>query len=222
MEVKNLEKSWRHRIGEEFHKEYMKALFDRLESAKREGKIIYPHEGDIFQAFNLTPFDQVKVVILGQDPYHGEDQAHGLAFSVKKKIKIPPSLVNIFQEVQSDVGGEVPTHGDLSAWAEQGVLLLNTSLTVEKGCAGSHQRWGWERFTDCVIEKLNNEKENLVFILWGKPAQKKLKMLSSDKHFILTAPHPSPLSVYRGFWGCQHFSKTNQYLRNSGKSPILW
>lgn len=217
-----LEKSWEQHLGDEFKKPYMEKLLTFLEEEKKAGKIIYPAEKQIFEAFRLTPFDKVKVVILGQDPYHGEGQAHGLCFSVNKNIKIPPSLVNIYKELQSDLGIDIPTHGCLESWAKQGVLLLNTVLTVEDGKAGSHHKRGWETFTDKVIEVLNRDKENLVFILWGSPAHKKAQHVDEKKHFILRSVHPSPLSVYRGFMGSKPFSQTNAYLKLHKIPEINW
>ena len=213
-----IENSWKSYLDSEFQKDYMKDLLAFLQTEKNQGKVIYPETKYIFEAFRLTPLDKVKVVILGQDPYHGKGQAHGLAFSVQKGIKTPPSLVNIFKELKSDLGIEIPEHGCLEGWAKQGVLLLNTVLTVEDGKAGSHHKKGWEKFTDKVIEVLNQEKENLVFILWGLPAQSKAKQVDESRHLILKSVHPSPLSVYRGFMGSKPFSKANAYL----KSKIDW
>ena len=213
---------WKAHLQEELARPYMQELFHFLEKETNSGKIIFPPQSDIFSAFNLTPFSEVKVVILGQDPYHGQNQAHGLAFSVLPGIKPPPSLVNIFKELKDDMGLAIPQHGCLKAWAEEGVLLLNNVLTVEESKAASHQNKGWEKFTDKVIELLNAKKENLVFILWGGPAQKKAKHLDQDKHCILKAPHPSPLSVYRGFMGSKPFSQTNAYLTSKGIAPINW
>jgi uracil-DNA glycosylase len=217
-----LDKSWMPYLGEELSRPYMQELFKFLEKEKAQGKKIYPDESLILEAFRLTPFDKVKVVILGQDPYHGEGQAHGLCFSVKKGVKPPPSLVNIYKEFATDTGHTIPDHGNLEAWAKQGVLLLNTVLTVEDGMAQSHQKQGWENFTDKVIEILNIKKENLVFILWGSPAQKKAAKVDSEKHCILKAVHPSPLSYYRGFLGSRPFSQTNEYLTSKGITPIDW
>lgn len=217
-----LEKSWKKHLGDEFKKPYMEKLLTFLEEEKKAGKIVYPSEDQIFEAFRLTPFDKVKVVILGQDPYHGEGQAHGLCFSVNKNIKIPPSLVNIYKELKDDLGIDIPLHGHLESWAKQGVLLLNTVLTVEDGKAGSHHKKGWEIFTDKVIEVLNRDKENLVFILWGSPAHKKAQHVDEKKHFILRSVHPSPLSVYRGFIGSKPFSQTNAYLKQHNISEINW
>ena len=176
----------------------------------------------VFNAFELCPFDSVKVVILGQDPYHGVNQAHGLAFSVQDSITIPPSLKNIYKELEKDLGTPISKSGNLERWAKQGVLLLNTTLTVESGKAGSHQGWGWETFTDAVIQKISDTKENIVFLLWGKYAQEKGKIIDAGKHLVLTAAHPSPLSAYNGFFGCQHFSKTNIYLRKQNINEIIW
>jgi uracil-DNA glycosylase len=200
----------------------MHSLREFLTSELKRGKTIYPESNNVFSAFNSTPFNKVKVVIIGQDPYHGEDQAHGMCFSVKKGVKIPPSLRNIYKELASDLSIETPQHGLLQSWADQGVLLLNTVLTVEKGMAGSHQGKGWEIFTDRVIDLLNKEKENLVFLLWGSPAQKKAKNVNSEKHLVLKSPHPSPLSAHRGFFGQHHFSKCNHYLKEKGIGPINW
>ena len=217
-----IEKSWEAYLGEEFKKPYMTDLLSFLEKEKAKGKKIYPDEENIFAAFNLTPFKEVKVVIIGQDPYHGENQAHGLSFSVKKGIKIPPSLVNIYKELQSDIGCDLPAHGNLECWAKQGVLLLNAVLTVEEGEAGSHHKKGWEKFTDKVIEVLNRERNNLVFILWGSPAQKKAEKVDSSRHCILKSVHPSPLSYYRGFLGSKPFSQANTYLKEHGIGEINW
>lgn len=216
-----LESSWK-ALEDEFRKPYMQELMSFLEEETKSGKSIYPPRQDIFNAFNLTPYSQVKVVILGQDPYHGPDQAHGLAFSVRSGIKIPPSLVNIFKELHNDMGASIPSHGCLESWARQGVLLLNNVLTVEEGKAGSHHKRDWEIFTDRVIELLNHGKENLVFILWGSSAQKKAKSVNEKKHLILKAVHPSPLSVYRGFLGSKPFSQANAYLISKGIAPIDW
>lgn len=218
----SLEQSWEKYLGEEFERPYMADLFAFLKEEKKKGKVVYPSENHILEAFRLTPFDKVKVVILGQDPYHGPGQAHGLCFSVNKNIKIPPSLVNIFKELKDDMNIEIPTHGCLESWAKQGVLLLNTVLTVEDGKAGSHHKKGWEKFTDKVIEVLNKEKEHLVFILWGSPAHKKAAHVDENKHLCLKSVHPSPLSVYRGFMGSKPFSQANAYLRKNNLSEIDW
>jgi uracil-DNA glycosylase len=214
--------SWKNYLENEFKLPYMRELKNFLGKEEKQGKIIYPNSKVIFSALNETPFDTVKVIILGQDPYHGVGQAHGMAFSVNQGVALPPSLKNIYKEISSDLGGEIPESGFLQRWAKQGVLLLNTVLTVEHGKAGSHRGQGWERLTDKIIQSLNDNKEDLVFLLWGAPAQKKAQMIDSRKHLILTAPHPSPLSSYRGFFGCKHFSKTNKFLRSKGIASIRW
>jgi uracil-DNA glycosylase len=193
-----------------------------LKKEKDARKVIYPRGSEFFAALNQTPFDKVKVVILGQDPYHGVNQAHGLCFSVRPGVAPPPSLVNIYKELKSDLGIEPPDHGDLTHWADQGVLLLNATLSVEAGKAGSHQGKGWEEFTDAVINVLNRERAGLVFVLWGSYAQKKGAFIDGEKHLVLKGPHPSPLSAHRGFFGCKHFSKINEYLRSHGERPIDW
>ena len=200
----------------------MKSLKNFLVSEISAGKTIYPKGTEYFSALNLTPFDKVKVVILGQDPYHGPNQAHGLCFSVKPEIPPPPSLINIYKELHSDLGIAPQRHGFLESWAKQGVLLLNSVLTVEQGNAGSHQKKGWENFTDAVIESLNNESENLVFVLWGAYAQKKGQFIDREKHLVLESVHPSPLSAHRGFFGTKPFSQINQYLIQHGSVPIDW
>ncbi|MBN6709819.1 uracil-DNA glycosylase [Haemophilus haemoglobinophilus] len=215
--------TWKDAIGQEKQQPYFQHILQQVQHARQNGKIIYPPQEDVFNAFKLTEFNQVKVVILGQDPYHGVNQAHGLAFSVKPGITPPPSLVNIYKELSADIAGfQIPSHGYLVSWAEQGVLLLNTVLTVEQGLAHSHANFGWETFTDKVIHVLNEQRENIVFLLWGSHAQKKGQFIDRTKHCVLTAPHPSPLSAHRGFLGCQHFSKTNQYLRNHNLTEINW
>lgn len=214
-----LDPSWQAQLAPEFQKPYFQELLHFLEGEK--DKTIYPPQDKIFEAFRLTPLDKVKVVILGQDPYHGEGQAHGLSFSVPKGIKIPPSLVNIYKELHDDVGVKIPEHGNLTEWAQRGVLLLNTVLTVEKGKAGSHHKKGWEKFTDKVIEVLN-QQEHLVFILWGSPAQKKAAKVDESRHCLLKSVHPSPLSVYRGFMGSKPFSQANAYLKKNGIKEIDW
>jgi uracil-DNA glycosylase len=188
----------------------------------RNGAVIYPPGDKIFNALNSTPFDLVKVAMLGQDPYHGPGQAHGLCFSVPEGVQIPPSLVNIYKEIASDLGGQLPASGNLQHWAEQGVLLLNAVLTVERGRAGAHQGKGWEQFTDRVVTELNRSGNGIVFMLWGSYAQKKGAHIDRDRHLVLTAPHPSPLSAHRGFFGCRHFSKANSWLEKQGREPILW
>lgn len=217
-----MEPSWKQRLQGEFSQDYMQGLREFLRQEKQQGKIIYPQENEYFSALNLTPFEQVKVVILGQDPYHGAGQAHGLCFSVPPEVKTPPSLVNIYKELNSDLGFQRSEHGCLVHWAMQGVLLLNSVLTVGQNNAASHQGQGWELFTDKVIEQLNQHAEHIVFILWGSYAQKKGAYIDSTKHLVLTAPHPSPLSAHRGFFGQKPFSRTNEYLTSQGKSPIEW
>jgi len=213
---------WKPFLDKEFEKDYMKDLDQFIEREKKLGKIIYPNKSNFFQAFSLSSLDKIKVVILGQDPYHGENQAHGLCFSVKEGVKIPPSLKNIFKELHSDLNIPIPESGNLNSWASQGVFLLNTTLSVESSRPGSHQNKGWEKFTDRVIEVLNQKKENLVFLLWGSFAQKKAIKLDNQKNLILKAPHPSPLSAYRGFLGCRHFSKTNDFLKRNNITEINW
>jgi uracil-DNA glycosylase len=213
---------WLSVLGEEFTQPYMKELKAFLASEKANKKIIYPKGDNIFKAFELTPFDSVKVVILGQDPYHGPNQAHGLCFSVQDGMNQPPSLINIFKEIERDLKIPPAKHGCLENWAKQGVLLLNSVLTVQQGMAASHQGKGWERFTDRVIEVLNAQKEHLVFLLWGSYAQKKGQFIDRNKHLVLQSVHPSPLSAHRGFIGNGHFSKTNEYLVKQGKTPIDW
>ncbi len=217
-----LHKSWLKYLNSEFEQEYMINLSQFLVEEKQQKKTIYPQEEAIFAAFNRTPFDQVKVVILGQDPYHGPDQAHGLCFSVPEGIKTPPSLVNIYKELHSDIGMPIPSHGCLTHWADQGVLLLNSVLTVEHSMAASHQKRGWEQFTDQCIKYLNEERENIVFMLWGAYAQKKGQIINQERHLVLQAPHPSPLSAHRGFLGCRHFSQANAYLCSHGMQEIDW
>jgi len=218
-----INESWKAVLAEEFEKPYMKDLKAFLQKEKQEGKVIFPPGSLIFNAFNHTPFDKVKVVILGQDPYHGNGQAHGLSFSVQKGVGIPPSLRSIYKELQSDIPGfVVPQHGELTQWADQGVLLLNATLTVRKGEPASHHKKGWEIFTDQVIKTLSEKRSGLVFLLWGKNAQAKIPLIDGKMHTILTAAHPSPYSAYSGFFGCRHFSKTNEILKNQGQPPINW
>jgi uracil-DNA glycosylase len=217
-----LHESWLSRLEDQFQLPYMGSLREFLLTRKRHQAVIYPPGAQIFSALNTTPFEQVRVVILGQDPYHGPGQAHGLCFSVQPGVKVPPSLANIYREIQSDLGLVPPTHGYLQTWAEQGVLLLNAVLTVERGQAGSHQGKGWETFTDAIVELLNDEREGLVFMLWGSYALKKGAVIDRKKHLVLTAPHPSPLSAYRGFLGCRHFSLANEYLQEQQHPPIDW
>ena len=217
-----LEPSWKERVGGYFDRPDMQALSEFLRNELRGGKIVFPPPRQIFAALDATPFDAVKVVILGQDPYHGPGQAHGLCFSVQPGVPVPPSLRNMYAELQRDLGFVPPRHGCLTRWAEQGVLLLNAVLTVEQGLAGSHQGKGWEGFTDSVIEALNREREHLVFMLWGSYAQAKGRLIDRRRHLVLTAPHPSPLSAHRGFIGCGHFSKANAYLVEHGMAPVDW
>ncbi len=220
MSVK-IEPSWKKVLAPEFEKPYFKELTDFVKNEYKD-KTIYPPPGEIFEAFNRTPFDKVNVVILGQDPYHGPGQAHGLCFSVKHGIRTPPSLQNIYKEIHNDVGSPIPGGGNLEHWADQGVLLLNATLTVEARKAGSHQHKGWEEFTDAVVHALAEKKEHLVFLLWGAYAQKKGAFIDREKHLVLEAPHPSPFSADRGFFGCKHFSQTNAYLFAHGQDPIEW
>lgn len=216
-----IQNDWLDAIRGEFRKDYYKKLYEFVKEEYSQ-YVIYPHSEDIFNAFHMTPLSKVKVVIIGQDPYHNVNQAHGLCFSVKPEVDIPPSLVNIYKELHTDIGCKIPNHGYLVKWAEQGVLMLNTVLTVRAHQAGSHQGKGWEQFTDAVIEAVNTQDRPIVFILWGKPAQMKKKMLTNPKHLILEAPHPSPLSAYRGFFGSKPFSKTNEFLQEHGMDPIDW
>lgn len=216
-----IEETWKKVLLDEFNKEYFIKLKQFLIEEKKK-YTVYPPGSQIFAAFNYTPFESVKVVILGQDPYHGPGQAHGLCFSVPKGIPAPPSLQNIFKEINSDLGLPIPNHGNLEKWAKQGVLLLNATLTVRANQAGAHQNKGWEIFTDAAIKALSDHHKGLVFILWGNYAQAKVSIIDSNKHFVLTAPHPSPLSASRGFFGCKHFSKTNRLLTSIGKEPIDW
>jgi uracil-DNA glycosylase len=217
-----LEAGWKQALADEFDRDYMVSLRAFLLQEKQQGKVIYPPSGLIFNAFDKTPFDQVKVVILGQDPYHGPGQAHGLCFSVPEGVPPPPSLVNIFKEIQRDLGEPVSRNGNLEHWADQGVLLLNATLTVQQGLAGSHQGKGWERFTDAAIERLNRDRDGIVFMLWGSYAQKKGALIDRQRHLVLSAPHPSPLSAHRGFLGCGHFSAANVWLQRRGLDPIRW
>ena len=218
-----LEESWKRFLEAEFEKEYMKKLRSFLQSQQEQKRIIYPGNSLIFNAFNHTPFEKVKVVIIGQDPYHGANQAHGLSFSVQKGVPVPPSLQNIFKELQAEYKDfQNPKHGDLSSWADQGVLLLNATLTVEASKAGSHQNQGWEKFTDRVIQTLSEKRTGIVFLLWGKYAQAKAAMIDQNKHLVLMAAHPSPFSAYNGFFGCNHFIKTNEYLEENGEKGIDW
>ncbi len=220
--VIKLEPSWLGLLKDEFELPYMQNLKQFLLQENQHGKTIYPPSDLIFNALNTTPFDSVKVVILGQDPYHAPNQAHGLCFSVLPGVRIPPSLLNIYKEISQDLSVEIPKHGYLQSWAEQGVLLLNATLTVEDNKAGSHQKKGWEQFTDRVIQLLNEQRDGLVFLLWGSYAQKKGQFIDAKKHLVLKAPHPSPLSAHRGFFGTRHFSKANSYLQQQGRNAINW
>lgn len=217
-----LEPGWRQALQDELAQPYMQALRDFLQAERRAGKRVHPAPGDWFNALNSTPLDRARVVILGQDPYHGAGQAHGLCFSVQPGVAAPPSLVNIFKELERDLGIRRSAHGCLQHWADQGVLLLNATLTVEEGRAGSHQGRGWERFTDACVARLDREREGLVFLLWGAHAQRKGQLIDRRRHHVLTAPHPSPLSAHRGFIGCGHFSAANAALVAQGQAPIDW
>jgi uracil-DNA glycosylase len=218
-----LEPSWLKVLGQEFEKPYLKALKSFLLEEKQKGFSVYPKGADIFSAFNHTPFDEVKVVILGQDPYHGTNQAHGLSFSVQKGMAVPPSLKNIYKELASEFADfKIPNHGNLTAWADQGVLLLNATLTVRAHEAGSHQNKGWETFTDKVISELSAQRSELVFLLWGRYAQQKESLIDTKKHHVLKAAHPSPFSAYSGFFGSGHFAKANAFLVEQGLKPINW
>ena len=218
-----IEESWLKILKDEFDKPYMKALKAFLLTEKEKGYEVYPKGSEIFNALNHTSFEKVKVVLLGQDPYHGPGQAHGLSFSVQKGVTIPPSLKNIYKELASDIPGFViPSHGNLTKWADEGVLLLNATLTVRAREAGSHQGKGWEIFTNKIISRISEEHEGIVFLLWGRYAQNKSALIDSSKHKILTAAHPSPFSAYNGFFGCNHFSKTNEILKQEGKNPVDW
>ncbi len=220
MDVK-ISPSWKARLIQEFEKPYFTQLISFVKS-EYQNQTIYPPGNEIFRAFDCCDFDQVKVVIIGQDPYHGAEQANGLCFSVRDTMRVPPSLANIYKEIQSDLGKPIPTSGDLERWARQGILLLNATLTVRAATAGSHQNKGWEEFTDAVIKIISEEKEHVVFMLWGAYAQKKGLMIDRTKHFVLMAPHPSPFSAYSGFFGCKHFSKTNAYLKGIGMTEVEW
>ena len=214
--------TWKDVLNGEKESEYFTKLLKVIANERARGKLIYPANSEIFNALALTPFNLAKVVIIGQDPYHGPNQAHGLCFSVRQGVPAPPSLINIFKELSEDLGVKVPAHGSLTKWAEQGVLLLNAVLTVENGNPQSHAGLGWERFTDRIIRELNDRKSGLVFLLWGSHAQKKCEQIDPKRHFVLKAPHPSPLSAHRGFFGCKHFSRANQILKNQGLEPINW
>ena len=217
-----LEPSWKARVGDWLLQPQMRELSAFLRQRKAAGAQVFPPGPQIFAAFDATPFDATKVVILGQDPYHGRGQAHGLSFSVQPGVPVPPSLLNIYKEIERDLGLPRPQHGFLMPWAKQGVLLLNAVLTVEEGNAGAHQKRGWEGFTDHVVETLNQQREGLVFMLWGSYAQQKGRVIDTQRHRVLKAPHPSPLSAHRGFIGCGHFSAANEYLQRRGQTPIDW
>jgi len=217
-----IEESWKKELQAEFEKDYFKSLVKTLKDEKLAGKEIYPAGSDIFNAFKLTPFAKVKVVILGQDPYHGPGQAHGLCFSVKKGVLVPPSLKNIYKELVKDLNFIIPKHGELTSWAQQGVFMLNASLTVVRSTPMSHAKIGWATFTDKVIQTINERKENVIFLLWGNFAKEKGKLIDASRHTILTAAHPSPFSAYNGFFDCKHFSKTNECLATFGKQTIDW
>jgi uracil-DNA glycosylase len=222
MDVK-IHPSWKSVLEKEFSKNYFIQLTAHLKTEKMLGKTIYPPGSLIFNAFNTTPFEKVSVVIIGQDPYHGDGQAHGLSFSVPTGVKPPPSLINIYKEIESDLGIKMSKeYGNLTKWAQQGVLLLNAALTVRAGEPGSHAKMGWSDFTDAVIQKISDERENIIFILWGKFAQEKVVLIDQNRHYVLKAAHPSPFSVDKGFYGCKHFSKTNELLMKNGKAPIDW
>lgn len=221
MDVK-IEATWKEMLKNEFSKTYFEQAALHVKTEKSQGKTIHPPGSLIFNAFNTTPFDKVKVVILGQDPYHGPGQAHGLCFSVQNGVQPPPSLINIFKELQDDIGIDPPAHGNLTHWAQQGVFLLNASLTVRAGEPMSHSKIGWAQFTDTVIKTISDKKEHVVFLLWGKFAQEKKILIDETKHLILKAAHPSPLSAHNGFLGCKHFSRTNEYLVKNGIDPIDW
>ncbi|NDY96548.1 uracil-DNA glycosylase [Wenzhouxiangella limi] len=217
-----LHPEWRDALAGEFEQDYMRDLKAFLLARKQAGAVIYPPGPEIFNALDSTPLSEVKVVILGQDPYHGPGQAHGLCFSVREGVPPPPSLVNIFRELRSDLGLAIPNHGHLQSWAEQGVLLLNAVLSVERGQAGAHQGQGWERFTDAVVATVNQRCEHVVFLLWGAQAQRKGSAIDTRRHLVLKAPHPSPLSAHRGFLGCRHFSQANAWLAGHGIEPVDW
>jgi uracil-DNA glycosylase len=217
-----LEENWKNLLKKEFDSEYFLKIISHLEQEKKNLVTVYPVEEKIFNALNLTPLNSIKVVIIGQDPYHGVNQAHGLCFSVMKGVQPPPSLVNIFKELKQDIGMPIPTHGELTKWGKEGVLLLNSILTVRANQAASHQSIGWQLFTDSLITLISDQLEGLIFLLWGRYAQSKESLINQDKHFVLKAAHPSPFSAYDGFFGCKHFSKTNEILKSIGKKPIDW
>ena len=221
MSAVRIDPSWKEKLHQEFEKPYFHELSTFVRN-EYETKVVFPNPKNVFRAFDVCPFEQVKVVILGQDPYHGPKQAHGLSFSVEKGVRNPPSLQNIFKELESDLGHPVNHEGDLTRWANQGVLLLNATLTVRRGEAGSHQGKGWEVFTDAAIKTLNVEREHVVFMLWGNYARKKGEFLDRTKHLVLEAAHPSPFSAHSGFFGCKHFSRANEYLAEHGRAPVMW
>ena len=221
MDVK-IESSWKELLKPEFNKPYFQQIVLHLKTERLQKKIIYPPGSFIFNAFDKTPIDNVRVVILGQDPYHGPGQAHGLCFSVQNGVSTPPSLINMYKELHEDIGLKIPNHGNLTHWAEQGVFLLNASLTVRAGEPMSHSKIGWAEFTDTVIRKISDEKDHVVFLLWGRFAQEKRVLINESKHLVLKAAHPSPLSAYSGFFGCRHFSKANAYLISKGIDPVDW
>lgn len=221
MDVK-IEESWKQQLKSEFSKDYFENITAFIKTEKAQGKIIYPPGSLIFNAFEKTPFDKLKVLLLGQDPYHGKGQAMGLSFSVPKGVRPPPSLLNIFKELHDDIGIQIPSTGDLTPWAEQGVMLLNAALTVRAGEPNSHAKIGWHQFTDAVIKKLSDEKEGIVFLLWGSFAHQKQELIDQTRHCVLKAAHPSPYSADKGFFGCRHFSKTNQYLIKQNIDPVDW
>lgn len=221
MDVK-IEAGWKEVLKHEFTQPYFQQTVLHIKTEKSQGKTIYPPGSQIFNAFDTTPFDNIKVVILGQDPYHGPGQAHGLCFSVQNGIPPPPSLVNMFKELNDDIGFHIPQHGNLTNWAKQGVFLLNASLTVRAGEPMSHSKIGWAQFTDTVIKKISEQKQHVVFLLWGRFAQEKRSLIDESKHLVLKAAHPSPLSAHAGFFGCKHFSKTNEYLVSKGIVPVDW
>jgi uracil-DNA glycosylase len=220
MEVR-IESSWKNRLSDEFSQPYFEDLI-RFVKEEYQSQTVYPPGKEIFHAFDCCEFDRVKVVIIGQDPYHGQSQANGLCFSVRTGVRMPPSIVNIFKEIKNDLGKPIPSSGDLERWARQGVLLLNATLTVRASSPGSHQNKGWEKFTDAVIRKVSNEREHIVFLLWGAYAQRKGEIIDRNKNLVLMSPHPSPFSADRGFFGCGHFSKTNAYLKSNGITEIDW
>ena len=221
--MNNLTTTWKDILGEEKEKEYFKNILSFIENERKQGKIIYPPNKDMFNAFSYTPFDKLKVVLIGQDPYHGPNQAHGLSFSVKEGIAFPPSLQNIFKELHDDIGCDIPKSGNLTKWATQGVLLLNSVLTVRKNQPNSHQGKGWEQITSKIIDLLNKREDPVIFLLWGSSAKKIGANIDRSKHYVLTAVHPSPMSANQGGWfGCKHFSKTNEILKSLGKTPIDW